>query len=72
MCLAGAVVSSWSLTQEVAGMNPFTVMTHIFVIESNENIEEKLNCTTFFIVNCYIQIIHCTKPISGCVRITQK
>ena len=26
MCLAGSVVASWSLTQEVAGSNPFTVM----------------------------------------------
>ena len=28
MCLAGAVVASWSLTQEVAGSSPFTVMTN--------------------------------------------
>ena len=26
MCLAGAVVASWSLTQEVAGSSPFTVI----------------------------------------------
>ena len=32
MCLAGTVVASWSLTQEVA----FTVMTNIFVTEFNE------------------------------------
>ena len=31
--LAGAVAASWSLTQEVAGLNAFTVMTNIFVIE---------------------------------------
>ena len=30
MCLAGGVVASWSLTQEVAGLSPFTVMTTIF------------------------------------------
>ena len=36
MCLAGAVVASWSHTQEVAGSNPFTVMTNIFVTEFNE------------------------------------
>ena len=30
MCLAGAVVISWSLTQDVAGSNTFTVMTNIF------------------------------------------
>ena len=28
MCLAGAVAASWSLVQEVAGSNPFTVMTN--------------------------------------------
>ena len=33
MCLAGNVVVSWPLTQEVAGLSPFTVMTNIFVIE---------------------------------------
>ena len=33
MCLAGAgaVVASWSFTQQVAGSSPFTVMTNIFV-----------------------------------------
>ena len=30
MCLAGTVVASWSLTQEVASSSPFTVMTNIF------------------------------------------
>ena len=29
-CLAGAVVASWSLTQEVAGLSPFTVITNSF------------------------------------------
>ena len=41
MCLAGAVVASWSLTQVVAGSSPFTVMTNIFVTkfaEFSENI----------------------------------
>ena len=37
MCLAGAVVASWSLT-EVVGLSPFTVMTNIFVTEFRENI----------------------------------
>ena len=36
MCLAGAVVASWSPTQEVAGLSPFTVMTNIFVTEFAE------------------------------------
>ena len=31
MCLAGAVVASWFLTQEVAGLKPFTVMANIIV-----------------------------------------
>ena len=30
MCLDGAVVASWSLTQDVADSIPFTVMTNIF------------------------------------------
>ena len=41
MCLAGTVVASWSLTQEVAGLRPLTVMTNIFVTkfaEFSENI----------------------------------
>ena len=29
MCLAGAVVASWTLTQEVADLSPFTLMTNI-------------------------------------------
>ena len=33
MCLAGSVVASWYLTQQVAGSNPFTVMTKNFVTE---------------------------------------
>ena len=48
MCLAGTVVASWYLTQEVASSNPVTVMTNIFVaefIEFSENIQGKLNCT---------------------------
>ena len=36
MCLAGAVVASWSLAQEVAGLSPFTVMTNIFVTKFAE------------------------------------
>ena len=38
MGLAGAVVASWSPTHEVAGLNPFTVMTIFFVTEFSENI----------------------------------
>ena len=36
MCLAGTVVASWSLTQEVAGSNTFTIMTNILVTEFSE------------------------------------
>ena len=46
MCLAGAVVASWSLMLEVAGSSPFTVMTNILVTEFaefSENIQEKLH-----------------------------
>ena len=35
MCLAGAVVASWSLIQEVAGI---IVMTNIFVTEFSEHL----------------------------------
>ena len=34
MFLAGAVVASWSLTQEVAASSPFTVMTNILLLNS--------------------------------------
>ena len=30
------MVASWSLSQEMAGLNPFTVMTNIFVSEFSE------------------------------------
>ena len=36
MCLAGTVVASCSLTQEVAGSNSFIVMTDVFVTEFAE------------------------------------
>ena len=38
VCLAGTVVASWSLTQEVAASSPFTVRANIFVTEFSENI----------------------------------
>ena len=41
MCVAGTVVESWSLTQEVACLNRFTTMTNILVTKFsnfNENI----------------------------------
>ena len=33
MCLAGAVVAFWSLTQKVAGSSPFAILTNISVTE---------------------------------------
>ena len=36
MCLAGTVVASRSLPQEVGGVSPFTVMANIFVTEFAE------------------------------------
>ena len=41
MGLAGAVVASWSLTQEVAGSNPFIIMTNIIVTELSANSVKK-------------------------------
>ena len=36
MCLAGTAVTSWSLTQEMTGSKPLTVMTNILVTEVSE------------------------------------
>ena len=36
MCLAGTVVASLSLMQEVTGSSPFAVMTNTFVTEFAE------------------------------------
>ena len=35
LCLAGTVVASWPLAQEVAGSITFTVMTNIFTIRNS-------------------------------------
>ena len=46
MCLAGTVVESWSLTQEMTGSNSFTLMTNIFfVTEFTEFSESHLGKT---------------------------
>ena len=50
MSLAGAVVVSWSLTQEVAGSNPY-IITGILVTEFskfNDNISGNLKCPHWF------------------------
>ena len=36
MCVAGAVVASWSPTQELVGLSPLMLMTNVFVIELAE------------------------------------
>ena len=36
LCLAGAVVASWSQTQDGPSLNAFTVMTNIFSENSND------------------------------------
>ena len=47
-CLAGTVVTSWALTQEVAGSSPFTVMTNIlagsspFTVMTNIFVTDKI------------------------------
>ena len=46
MCLAGTVVACWSLTQEVAGSSPFTVMKNILLLNSVKTFRENCNdCT---------------------------
>ena len=45
-CLAGTVVASWSFTQEVAGLSPFTVMTNVFVTEFSETFRKNSNVNT--------------------------
>ena len=46
MCLAGAVVACWSLTQEVTGSSPFNVINFLSLKSANsvKNIYEKLHC----------------------------
>ena len=36
MCLVGAMIAYFSLSQEVAGLSPFTVMTNLFVTQFSE------------------------------------
>ena len=38
MYLADAVLAYWSVTQEVVGLIPFTVIANIFITEFSENI----------------------------------
>ena len=53
MCLTGAVVASWSLIQEMAGLSPYTVMTNIFVTEFSKFSETlEKNCNEHHLVIC--------------------
>ena len=47
MCLAGAVVASWSFTQEVTGLSLFTVLTNISVAEFSEFSKTFRNYSSF-------------------------
>ena len=47
LCPVGAVVASWSLTQEVTGLNSFTSMTNILV----KLISEELQCFSYRILS---------------------
>ena len=38
MCLAGTVVVSWTLIQEMADLSPFTVMTNILTVRNIVNV----------------------------------
>ena len=49
LCPIGAVIASWSLTQEMAGSSPFTVMTNILSLNSVNIKENSIN-------NCIILI----------------
>ena len=56
MYLAGAVVAFWYLIQDMAGSNPFTVMTNIFVTEFrkfNLKIKRKLKYNKYQSTNYY-------------------
>ena len=70
MCLAGAVVASWSITQEVAGSSPFTVMTNILLLNSVKTFRENSNdCTKRSLIqqppSCINMSLHGTVPSQG-------
>ena len=60
LCLTCAVVASYSLTQEVTGSNPFTVMKNIFFTKFSKKhlgktplSEQRLNSETHWFVYRY-------------------
>ena len=60
MCLAGAVVASWSLIQEVADSSPFTVMTNNFqriqgkILEKTQIDLTESNCDQHVVLTCHL------------------
>ena len=55
LCLAGTVVASWSLTQEVAGLSPFTVKTNILPLNSVKTLRKNsISSTLHLIIQCTI------------------
>ena len=52
MCLTSAVVASWSLTQEMTGSKPFTVMKNILVIELSELRETLRENSNISVTSC--------------------
>ena len=58
MCLAGAVAAFWSLTQEVTGLSPFTVMTNIFVTEFSEFSETFRKNSNVYLYTCSFRLKH--------------
>ena len=63
MCLAGAVIASLSLTQEVAGSNPFTEVTNILSLNSANSansvktFRENLNISSFYVLRNHSRLI---------------
>ena len=73
MCLAGTVVASWSHTQEVAGPNPFTVMTNIFVTELSEFSETfRKNSIAFTLVRAQEPLVKLSQKLIIMVFTTLK
>ena len=58
MCHAGTVVASWSLTQKVAGLSPFTVMTNILSLNSDTQISSKTEVNSYAKTNMYLTSIY--------------
>ena len=60
MCLAGTVVASWSLTQEMAGSSPLTVMTHFNPLNSTNSMKT-------FGENSFVNIFYSKVELIGSV-----